>query len=54
MVGADQIVRLATGQEEADRIATRIDQRVDLGVQSASQSPDRLGLALVFFAPALC
>ena len=54
MVGADQIVLLAAGQEEADGIAERIDQCVDLGAQSASRSPDRLGLAIFFFAPALC
>jgi hypothetical protein len=31
LVGADQIVSLATGQMEADRVAEGIDQRVDLG-----------------------
>jgi len=31
VVGTDQIVRLATGQEEVDWVAERIDQRMDLG-----------------------
>jgi hypothetical protein len=31
VVGANQVVRLAAGQEEADRIAERIDRGVDLG-----------------------
>jgi hypothetical protein len=31
VVGADQVVHLATGQVEAERIAERIDHGVDLG-----------------------
>ena len=31
LVGSGQIVRLAAGQMEADRVAEGIDQRVDLG-----------------------
>ena len=31
LVGSDQIVSLAAGQMEADRVAEGIDQRVDLG-----------------------
>jgi hypothetical protein len=44
----------ATGQVEADRIAKRVGQRVDLGAQPASGTSDRLVLAGFFFAPALC
>jgi hypothetical protein len=36
MVGADQVVCLAAGQEEADRVARRVDQGVDLGAQSTA------------------
>ena len=54
LVGADQIVGLAAGQMEADRIAEGIDQGVDLGAQSAARAPDRLVLAGFFWAPALC
>jgi len=54
VVGTDQIVRLATGQVEADRIAERIDQGMDLGAQPAARAPDRLVLAIFFLAPALC
>jgi hypothetical protein len=31
VVGADEIMRLAAGQVEADRIAEGIDEGVDLG-----------------------
>ena len=54
MIGADQIVSLATGQVEADRIAERIDQSVDLGAQPAARAADRLVLAVFLWAPALC
>src|ERR1700741_3734481 len=54
VVGPDQVVCLAAGQEEADRVAQRVDQRVDLGAQSAARAPDRLVLASFFSAPALC
>jgi len=47
-------VCLAAGQEEADRIAQRIDQGVYLGAQSAARAPDRLVLVGFFSAPALC
>jgi len=47
-------VCLAAGQEEADRVAQRIDQGVYLGAQSAARSPDRLVFAGFFSAPALC
>jgi hypothetical protein len=36
VVGSDQVVCLAAGQEEADRIAQRVDQRMYLGAQSAA------------------
>ena len=54
MVGADQIMCLSAGQEEADRVAERIGQGVDFGTQSAARSPNRLVLAGFFWAPALC
>jgi len=54
VVGAEKIVRLAAGQGEADRIAERIDQRVDFGAQSTARAADRLVLAGFFWAPALC
>jgi len=53
-VGAGQVMRLSAGQEEADRIAERVDQGVYLGAQSAARVPDRLVLAGFFLAPALC
>ena len=36
MVGPLQVVCLAAGQEEADGVAQRVDQSVDLGAQSAA------------------
>ena len=54
MVGPDQVVCLASGQEEADWVAQCIDQGVYLGAQSTARSPDRLVLAGFFSAPALC
>ena len=54
LVGTQKIVRLAAGQGEANRIAERIDQRVDFGAQSAARAADRLVLAGFFWAPALC
>jgi hypothetical protein len=54
VVGPDQVVCFAAGQEEADRVAQRIDQGVDLGAQSAARAPDRLVLTSFFWAPALC
>jgi len=51
--GASQIVILARAEHHLDRIAEGIDERVNLGGQSASGSAD--GLRTVFFwAPALC
>jgi hypothetical protein len=48
VIGPDQVVCLAAGQEEADRVAQRIDQGVYLGAQPAARSPDRLVLAGFF------
>jgi hypothetical protein len=36
VVGSIQVVCLAAGQEEAERIAQRFDQGIDLGAQSAA------------------
>ena len=49
MVGPNQIVNLATGQMEANRIAECVDQGMDLGAQSAARATDRLVLVGVFF-----
>ena len=50
---ASQIVILARAEHRLDRIAEGIDERVNLGGQSAAGSAD--GLRTVFFwAPALC
>ena len=54
MIRSDQIVGLPAGQVEADWVAERIDQSVDLGAQSTAGSSDRLVLAGFFLAPALC
>ena len=54
VVTAYQIVSLAAGQVEADRVAKDIDQCVDLGAQSAARAPDCLVLTGFFWAPALC
>lgn len=54
MIGAHQIVRFAASQEDAGRVAKRIDGSVDLGAPSAARAADRLVLAGFFWAPALC
>jgi hypothetical protein len=54
VVGADQVVSLAPGEEEADGVAERIDQGVDLGAQPAARTPDCLLCGVFFLAPALC
>ena len=54
MVRAEQVVSLAPGQEEADRIAKGVDQSVDFSAQSASRAPDGLVFAVFFLAPAPC
>jgi hypothetical protein len=45
---------LARRQDEVQRIAQRIDKRMNLGAQSAFAASDRLVLAVFFCAPALC
>jgi len=51
--GTSEIVILARTEHHLDRIAEGIDERVNLGGQSAAGSAD--GLRAVFFwAPALC
>ena len=50
---ASQIVILARAEHHLDRIAKGIDERVNLGGQSAAGSADGLRTGF-FFAPALC
>ncbi len=47
-VGALQIVGLARGQKERQRIAQRVDQSMDLGAQPALAAADRLVFAFFF------
>ena len=54
VVGTDQIMSLATGREEANRVAQGIDQSMDLGAQPATRATDCLALVGFFLAPALC
>ena len=54
VVGADEVVSLAAAEEEADRIAERIDHGMDLGAQPSARAPDRLVRAPFLGAPALC
>src|SRR5450631_1052087 len=53
-VGAFQIMGFARGQKEGEWIAQGVNQRVDFGAQPAVAGPDRLVLAVFFWAPALC
>ena len=53
-VGALQIMGLARRQDEVQRIAQRIDERMNLGAQPAFAAPDRLVFVVFFCAPALC
>jgi hypothetical protein len=52
--GAFQIMGFARGQKEGEWIAQGVNQRVDFGAQPAVAGPDRLVLAVVFWAQALC
>jgi hypothetical protein len=54
MIGTDEVVDLAAGQEETNGIAQCIDQRMDFGAQSAPRTADRLVFTDFFWAPALC
>jgi hypothetical protein len=47
-IGALQIVGLTRRQKERERIAQRIDKRMDFGAQSAFAAPDRFVLARFF------
>jgi hypothetical protein len=54
-VGALQVVGLAGGQQEPQRVAQRIDKSVDLGAQPAAAEPDGFVIPGLFLrAPALC
>lgn len=54
-VGSLQVVGLPGRQQELQRITQRIDERVDLGAQSAAAEPDRFVVPRLFLrAPALC
>jgi hypothetical protein len=48
------VVDLACGQDEADRIAEGINADVDLRAQAAARTTDRLIFAPPFCAPAAC
>lgn len=54
LVGANQVMSLATAQGERRRIAQSINKGVNFGAQSAAGSPDGLVFTGFFFAPALC
>src|ERR1700692_4282882 len=51
-VRAFQIMGLAWRQDEVQRIAQRIDKRMNLGAQPAFAAPDRLVFGVVFCGPA--
>jgi len=53
-IRAHEVVDLSAGQVESNRVSEGINQRMDLGAQSTSGSPDCLIFALFFGAPALC
>src|SRR2546423_4876584 len=53
VLGLDDVVHLATGQDEANGVAKRIHAGADLGAQAAARTPDRLIFAPPF-APAAC
>ena len=54
VIGTDEIVGFAAGQEQVDGVAQRVDQGMDFGAQSAARAADRLVFAGFFWAPALC
>src|SRR6516225_3774723 len=53
VLSLENVVLLAGGQDEANRIAERIHARADFGAQAAARTPDRLIFAPPF-APAAC
>lgn len=52
--GLGNVVDLASGEADGERIAERIDDGMDLGGQSAARAPDGLVFAPFLRAPALC
>ena len=48
------VVALAAGQEEAERIPQGVGGDMDLGGQAALRPADRVSLSPFFWAPALC
>ena len=46
-IGTDEIMGLPWGQQEAQRVAERVDQSVDFGAQSALAAANRL--IVIFF-----
>src|SRR3974390_1748289 len=53
ILGLEDVVRLAWGQNEANGITQRVHARADLRAQAAARTPDRLIFAPPF-APAAC
>ena len=53
-IGAEQVMCLPRSEQEADRVAERVDQGMDLGAQPAFAAADRLVFAIFLGAPALC
>src|SRR5436305_424566 len=53
VLGLEDVVHLAAGQDETNGIAKRVDARTDLGAQAATRTSDRLIFAPPF-APAAC
>jgi hypothetical protein len=54
VVRSHQVVRLAAGQDKAERIAERIDQCMDLGALSPPRERPIAWSSPAFLAPALC
>ena len=54
VVGTDQIMSLPAAQDEADRVAQRIDQGMDLGAQAPARAADGLIVTRFLGAPARC
>src|SRR5437016_12272062 len=53
-VGPFQVMGLAWSEQEGNRIAQGVDQGMDFGAQPAFAAPDRLVIAVFFWAPSLC
>jgi len=54
MICPNEVMSLATSEEEADGVAQCIGQGVDLGARPTARATDRLVLCDFFWAPALC